>query len=138
MTIAYITETVGRYVELIAQSALLANGWQVHESQTKEAYDALIMSPEDGRIYKVQIKTIRKRDDRRGELVVYAKKGNGTTYDLAEADYIIGVLALNGEIPKVYMFPNSLIGEYWCAESRVNERWTELPLSIDREVLTCG
>lgn len=71
--------------------------------------------------------------DRGGDLVVYARKGNGTTYDLADADYIVGVWAVEGEVPRVFMFENRILGEYWCAEARASERWVELSLALNRD-----
>ncbi|MNI91391.1 hypothetical protein D3C73_1490420 [compost metagenome] len=92
--------------------------------------------PISGDYAKIQIKTIRQRKDRGGDLVVYAKKGNGTIYDLADADYIIGVWAVEGEVPRVYMFENRLLGEYWCSEAKASERWVELSLALNRDVYT--
>lgn len=135
---AHITEITGRYSELIAKAALLAAGWTVHDSVTDEAYDVLATDPLTGVPAKVQIKTIRQREDRGGDLVVYAKKGNGTTYDRSEADYIVGIWAANGEIPRVYMFENRMLGEYWASEARASERWVELSISLDRSTHSKG
>jgi hypothetical protein len=130
--LAHVTEITGRYSELIAKAALLANGWTIHESVTDEAYDILATDPVSGQHVKIQVKTIRQRHDRAGELVVYAKKGNGTAYDRADADYIVGVWAADGEIPRVYMFENRMLGEYWASEASAAERWVELPIALDR------
>lgn len=129
---AHASEIVGKYSELVAQVALLVNGWRVHESRTAEAYDILATDPLTGEFTKIQVKTIRQREDRNGDLVVYAKKGNGTAYDRADADYIVGVWAVEGEAPRVYMFENRLLGEYWASEARASERWVELPIALDR------
>ena len=114
--------------------ALLANGWTVHTSETDEAYDILATDPVNKAHVKIQVKTIRQRFDRGGDLVVYAKKGNGTTYDRADADYIVGVWAADGEIPRVYMFENRMLGEYWASEARASERWVELPIALNRSI----
>ncbi|ETT64904.1 hypothetical protein BSK66_07790 [Paenibacillus odorifer] len=132
---AHISEVVGKYSELAARLALLANGWTVHQSETDEAYDVLAQDPVSGDYARIQVKTVRQRADRGGDLVVYAKKGNGTTYDLADADYFIGVLPDGSAAPRVFMFENRLIGEYWCNEARASERWVELPLALDRTTL---
>lgn len=87
--------------------------------------------------YTAQIKTIRQRTDRGGDLVVSAKKGNGAPYTLSEADYIIGVLGAEGEKPRVYMFENRGLGEYWATEARASQRWVELPIEMNREVYEC-
>ncbi|OZQ84714.1 hypothetical protein CA598_23095 [Paenibacillus sp. VTT E-133291] len=114
----------------------MANGWTVHQSETDEAYDVLAQDPVSGYYARIQVKTIRQRMDRGGDLVVYAKKGNGTIYDLADADYIIGVWVIAGEVPRVYMFENRLLGEYWCSEAKASERWVELPLALNRDIHT--
>ncbi|KAA8750181.1 hypothetical protein [Paenibacillus sp. UASWS1643] len=135
---AHLTETTGKYSELAARLALLANGWTVHKAETDEAYDILARDPITGDYAKIQVKTVRQRTDRGGDLVVYAKKGNGTNYDLADADYIVGVWAVDGEVPRVFMFENRLCGEYWCAEARASERWVELSIAINRELLAAA
>jgi hypothetical protein len=129
---AHISEVVGKYSELVAQLALLANGWRVHESRTAEAYDILATDPLTGEFAKIQVKTIRQREDRNGDLVVYAKKGNGTAYDRSDADYIVGIWAIEGAAPRVFMFENRLLGEYWASEARASERWVELSIALDR------
>lgn len=135
---AHISEVTGVYSELVAQVALLANGWRIHESKTAEAYDILATDPVSGEHVKIQVKTIRQRMDRGGDLVIYAKKGNGTTYDRSDADYLVGVWAEDGEIPRVYMLENRLCGEYWASEARASERWVELPISLNRSALNCA
>jgi hypothetical protein len=122
----------GKYSEMAARLALLANGWTVHTSDTDEPYDILATDPLNGAHVKLQVKTIRQRLDRGGDLVVYAKKGNGSTYDRADADYIVGVWAADGEIPRVFMFENRMLGEYWASEARASERWIELSIALNR------
>jgi len=131
---SHINEIVGTYSEIIAQAALLANGWLIHESKTAEAYDILATDPLSGHHVKIQVKTIRQRMDRGGDLVIYAKKGDRTAYDLSDADYIIGVWAADGEIPRVYMLENRLQTEYWASEATAAERWVELSIALDRSV----
>ncbi|WP_245640236.1 hypothetical protein [Paenibacillus dakarensis] len=132
ISIAHITGIVGVYSELIAQAALLANGWNIHESKTAEAYDILATDPVSGDHVKIQVKTVKQRDDKNGELVIYARKNNGTAYDRADADFLIGVWVDNGEIPRVFMLENRLLTEYWASEARASERWIELPIAFDR------
>ncbi|MFD1270663.1 hypothetical protein ACFQ3Y_24950 [Paenibacillus motobuensis] len=134
---AHISERTGKYSELIARAALLANGWTVHTSETDESYDILATDPVNGEHVKIQVKTVRRRSDRErndgtADLVVYARKGNGTAYDRADADYVVGVWAENGEVPRVFMFENRMLSEYWCSEARAAERWIELPIALDR------
>ncbi|MFC3791710.1 hypothetical protein ACFOQM_23550 [Paenibacillus sp. GCM10012307] len=134
MGTAHVTEITAKYVEAVAKVALMAAGWTVHTAETNEVYDILATDPLTGDAKKVQVKTIRQRQDRGDDLVVYAKKGNGTIYDRSEADYIIGVWAADGEIPRVFMFENRLLGEYWASEARAADRWVELPIALDRSV----
>ncbi len=117
---------------MAARLALLANGWIPHNPTTDEPYDILATDPLSGDHVKLQVKTIRQRLDRGGDLVVYAKKGNGSTYDRADADYIVGVWAADGEIPRVFMFENRMLGEYWASEARASERWIELSIALNR------
>lgn len=121
---------------MTARLALLAAGWRVHTSDTDEAYDILATDPVNGAHYRIQVKTIRQRNDRGGELVVYAKKGNGEPYTKSDCDYVIGVWAQDGIVPRVFMFENRFLTEYWCGESKASERWVELPIALDRTLLT--
>ncbi|MCM3784359.1 hypothetical protein M3231_15350 [Neobacillus mesonae] len=130
---AHQTEITGTYSELIARAALLANGWTVYEPETAEAHDILARDPLSGAYVKIQVKTIRQRSDRNGELVVYAKKGNGEPYAKSDTDYIVGIWAANGEVPRVYMFENRELGEYWASETSASERWVEMPIALDRK-----
>jgi hypothetical protein len=135
--LAHITEITGKYSELIARAALLANGWRVHTSDTEEPYDILATDPVSGDHVRIQVKTIRQRHDRKkadgtSDLVVYAKKGNGTAYDRADADYFVGIWSADGETPRVYMFENRLLTEYWASEAAAAQRWVELPIALDR------
>jgi len=132
---AHTTENVGKYSELIARAALLANGWgAVSKSETEESFDISARDPLNGEWKTFQVKTIRKREDRRGELVVYARNGRGNAYEQSDTDYIIGVLGVDGEIPRVWMFENRGISEYWASEARASKRWVELSICLDRSV----
>lgn len=104
----------------------------MHQAETAEAYDILATEPVSGRHVKIQVKTVRQRHDRAGDLVVYARKGNGTVYEKSDADYIVGVWANDSTTPRVFMFENRGLSEYWCRESRVVDRWVELPIALNR------
>ncbi|MCU6709307.1 hypothetical protein M6D81_11375 [Paenibacillus sp. J5C_2022] len=121
---------------MVAKVALLAAGWTVHDAVTDESYDVLATDPLTGSHSKIQVKTIRQRIDRGNELVVYAKKNDGSTYDKSDADYIVGVWAVDGEIPRIFMFENRGIGEYWASEAKAAERWIELPIALDRSTFS--
>jgi hypothetical protein len=131
---SHVTEKTGKYSELIAKAALIASGWTPHDAVTEEAYDVLATDPLTGAHVKIQIKTIRRRSDRNNDLVIYAKKGNGSAYDRSDADYLVGVWAEDGEVPRVYMLENRLLTEYWASEARASERWIELPIALDRTI----
>jgi hypothetical protein len=131
---AHVTEVVGAYSEIVAELALIANGFTVSRTRTAEPFDMKAEDPLSGREIKVQVKTIRKRHDRGGELVVYATKGNGDRYEKSEVDYFIGILGEEGEAPRVFMFENRNIREYWAKEARAAERWVELPLWLNRSL----
>jgi hypothetical protein len=132
--LAHITEVVGKYSQIIAKAALIANGWEVAETETDESYDFVARDPVSREWYTFQCKTVRKRTDRNNELVVYAKNGRGEPYSKSDADYIIGVLGTDGELPRVWYFENRGIGEYWASEARASKRWVELPLWLNRDI----
>jgi hypothetical protein len=132
--IAHITEVVGKYSQVIAKAALIANGWEVAETETDESYDFVARDPVSREWYTFQCKTIRKRTDRNNELVVIAKNGRGEPYSKSDADYIIGVLGTDGELPRVWYFENRGLTEYWASEARASKRWVELPLWLNREI----
>jgi hypothetical protein len=123
---AHETVTKGRYAELLAQTALLANGWSVAEPIAPEPFDLVARDPIHGRWHRIQVKTARRRDDRNGEIVVYAKKSNGAIYTRDDCDLIIGVVD-----DEVYMFPNREIGEYWAHPNTIESRWTKLETTLN-------
>jgi hypothetical protein len=131
---SYVTEVTGVYSELVAEVALMANGYQVSRTRTAEPFDLKAIDPVNGIEYKYQVKTIRKRADKNGELVVYATNGRGNTYKKSDVDFFIGVLTEEGEVPRVFMFENRGIKEYWASEARASNRWVELSLTLNRKL----
>lgn len=131
---AHVTTVIGAYSEIVAELALLANGYTVSRPRTPEPFDLKAEDPLTGREFKVQVKTIRKRNDRNGDLVVYATKGNGDRYEKSDVDYFIGVLGEEGETPRVFMFENRNLREYWATEARACQRWIELSLWLNRSL----
>lgn len=122
---------------MLARLALLSNGWTVAKPETEEPFDVVARDPVNGRWYTFQVKTIRIREDRGGEYVVYARRGNGQPHAQSDADYIVGVLgAKGGDLPAVYMFENRGQGEYWATEA--DRRWLRLPIEVDRDVYEGG
>lgn len=119
------TVTKGTHSELLAITALLANGWDVAEPVSPRVFDIVAKPPNSYTWEQIQVKTARARQDRNGEVVVYAKRNNGTVYTLEDARYIIGIY--EGE---VYIFDNREIGEYWVNPANITEKWTHLPKQL--------
>ncbi len=134
---AYITEKVGAYAELIAEASLIATGFEnVSRPITREYYDLSATDPLSKEHLTFQVKTLKRREDRGGNLVLFAKRGNGKPYKKDEAaDFYIGVLVDDGEVPKVYAMKNRDISEYWCKEGDTSEKWLEMSLALDRTEL---
>lgn len=132
---AHISETTGKYSQVIAKAALIAGGYQVAETETEEPYDFVAKDRLTGEWQTFQCKTIRLRGDRKNEMVVYCKSGNGKPYPKSDVDLIIGVLAEDGEVPRVFYFENEEKGEVWASEISAAKRWVELPISLDRGML---
>jgi hypothetical protein len=122
------TITKGRHSELLAQTALLANGWSVSEPIAPEAFDLVARAPGETEWVRIQIKSARVRDDRNGEIVCYARKNNGKPYDADDCDLFIAVL--NGD---VYLFANRSISEYWVSAANITEKWTKLETGMDTQ-----
>ncbi|MGM0836008.1 MAG: group I intron-associated PD-(D/E)XK endonuclease [Bacillota bacterium] len=123
---AHDTITKGRHSELIAITALLANGYTVMEPCAPDVFDLGITRPGWTDFKRVQVKTARRRTDRNGEVVVYTRKNNGEPYSLEDADLFIGIL--DGA---VYMFDNRGLSEYWCPADKLAEKWTKLETGIE-------
>ncbi|MEK0286523.1 group I intron-associated PD-(D/E)XK endonuclease [Caldifermentibacillus hisashii] len=118
--------TKGRHAELIAITALLANGWTVMEPTAPDVYDLGITRPGSTEFHRVQVKMARLRHkDGTDWVVVNGTRNNGEYYGTDEIDYFIGV-----HDGVAYMFKNRGLSEYWCKPSELDERWTRLDASI--------
>lgn len=127
-TISLSPSEKGRHAELIAQTALLANGYTVLEPIAPEPFDMAIKRIGDKRTFYVQVKTAFLRNEKRygGEyLVVRGAKNNGKVYTKDEVDFFIAVW--DG---KAYMFPNRECSEYWTRPKDLATKWTELKAAI--------
>lgn len=132
---AALNEVVGVSSQLAAKLALLSNGWIVAEPETAEVFDLVARDPVNEEWYTFQVKTIRRREDRNGEYVIYARRSNGDPYRKCDANYLIGVLGAEGnELPRVYMLENRGCGEYWATEETAETRWIRLPIELDRTI----
>lgn len=118
----------GKHSELLAQLALIANGYKVLEPTTNsEPYDLAFRLGKET-LY-VQVKTAYKREEERYNgawLVVRGAKNNGMVYTFDEVDYFIMVWE-----NKCYMFPNREIKEYWIREHDLSRVTIELPMEVD-------
>jgi hypothetical protein len=118
--------TKGRHAELIAMSALLANGWIVLESTVPDVFDLAITRGKSREHRRVQVKNARYRiKDGQEWVVVSGTKNNGEHYSVDEVDYFIGVY--DGV---AYMFKNRGQSEYWCKPAELDAKWTKLDASI--------
>src|SRR5690625_7879681 len=82
----------GKYTELLAQTALLANGWTVLEPIAAEPFDLAMTKIGSRKTYYVQVKTSFRRNEERynGENgVVRGTKGNGDVYAIDEGEYFV-------------------------------------------------
>ncbi|WP_425388941.1 group I intron-associated PD-(D/E)XK endonuclease [Cytobacillus solani] len=118
--------TKGRHSELLAQTALLANGWSVAEPIAPEPFDLVARAPGTTEWRRIQIKSARVRDDRKDQVVCNARKNNGKPYEISDCDLFIAVL--NGE---VFMFENREITEYWVGVDLIDTKWTRLSTGIE-------
>ncbi|WP_181349434.1 hypothetical protein [Thalassobacillus sp. CUG 92003] len=70
--------------------------------------------------------------------MLYARNGQGKAYGVDNAsDYYIGVLVDDGETPRIFLIENSnpSQAEYWSKTYEATEKWTELPIGLDRASL---
>lgn len=114
----------GKHSELLAATALLANGYSVLEPISPQPYDLAIRNPQTGETSYVQIKTAYLRDELRygGEyVVVRGAKNSGKVYTKEEVDYFVAVWDC-----EVYLFPNREVSEYWVKPKDMATKWTKL------------
>lgn len=124
---AQSTGSIGRHSELLAQTALLANGWTVLEAIVQEPFDIAITRRGDKTLKRIQVKTIVKRNKSGNDwFVIRGKKNSGEVYTEDDCDYFIGVYD-----NAVYMTPNREISEYWTAVNEAETKWTRLYTTID-------
>lgn len=115
---AHETQVKGTISELTAAMALLSNGWGVAFPAVDEIYDLVIREPLTDEFKTAQVKTIRRRQDRGNDLVIYATNGKKQAYTPQDCDYIIGV-----EGDTVYMFECEGKKEYWATDQSAAKRW---------------
>lgn len=127
MTITLSSSGVGKHSELLAQTALLANGYTVMEPIVAEPFDIAVIRRGDKTAKLIQVKTILKRNKAgRDWYVIRGKKNNGDVYTLDDCNYFIGTYN-----NRVYMTECRSISEYWSAVDEVETKWTRLYTTID-------
>ena len=126
------TNDRGKHAELLAQTALLANGWSVLEPISPQPYDLAARCPLTGEIIYVQVKTAYLRDSERdierygkAYLRVPGARNNGRKYETGEVDYFIAVW--QGDC---YMFRNREQTEYWVLPEEIGDKWSKLSAVI--------
>src|SRR5690625_7957772 len=87
-----------KHAELLAQTALLANGWSVLEPISPQPYDLAARCPLTGEIIYVQVKTAYLRDSERdierygkAYLRVPVARNMGRKDEFGEVDFFISV-----------------------------------------------
>src|SRR5690625_449141 len=125
----------GRHAELLAATALLANGYSVLEPVSPQPYDLAIRDRYTLDTYYVQIKTALLRGEPndlkrygREYLRISGARNSGDVYLRDEVDYVIAVW--DGEC---YVFANREISEYWISVDELKtdaSRWKKLETFI--------
>jgi len=119
---AHITSVIGAISEMVAAKSIMEGlGYEVSRPIVPEVYDLVARDPVNNEYIRIQVKTLRIREDRNNALVVYARKRDGKPYTPEETDYIIGV---NGS--RAFMFECTGLTEYWSTEQSAKTRWVEL------------
>lgn len=124
---AHQSTITGRVSELTVERELLRRGWQVSTPSLDEKYDILVREPgAPVHEYKrIQVKTIRRRDDRKNQMVVYATDGKGRPYTYEDCDFLIGVEGLD-----FYIIPCLGLTEYWAEDATYERKgWRKFSLT---------
>lgn len=121
------TAAVGRHSELLAITALLANGYTVLEPAVPEPFDLAITKRGQSEIVRIQVKTALFRvKDGIEYYVSKGKKNNGVVYGKDDCDIFIAVIGND-----VYMFDNTEITEYWVRADDIEGKWTRLTTRLE-------
>lgn len=126
---AHESTLTGGVSETIAQAIFLQNGFSVFTAVVPEVYDLIVVGKDtDGNnvSFTVQVKTIKIRTDREGQIVVKGSNAFGKPYAKADVDYIFGI---NLETNTGYLIPNNEQVEYWAKDfETARSKWTEYKL----------
>lgn len=125
---AHVSSLTGSISESVASALLMENGFSVFTSLVPEAYDLIAVGTnEDGtkETFRVQVKTIKIRRDREGQIVVRGANQKGVPYSKQDVDYIFGIHGTRG-----YLIPNNEQIEYWSSSfEAAAKKWTEFELN---------
>lgn len=126
---AHESTNIGGAAESVAKAIFLMNGFSVAEMVVPEPYDLIVGGKDDNGDairFTVQVKTLKVRNDREGQLVVRGASQDGTPYSKQEVDYLFGVDLKNNV---GYLIRNNEQSEYWSKDvDTARVRWTELRL----------
>lgn len=126
---AHESTNIGGAAESVAKAIFLMNGFSVAEMVVPEPYDLIVGGRDDNGDairFTVQVKTLKVRNDREGQLVVRGASQDGTPYSKQEVDYLFGVDLKNNV---GYLIRNNEQSEYWSKDvDTARVRWTELRL----------
>lgn len=124
---AHESTLTGGVSEALASAMLMEKGFSVFTALAPEAYDLIAVgTAEDGtkESFRIQVKTVKVRNDREGQLVVRGANQKGVPYSKQDVDYLFGVHGTKG-----YLIPNNQQVEYWSMdEEAAAEKWTEFTL----------
>src|SRR5699024_1690162 len=127
---AHSSTLTGGVSESVAAALLMSKGFSVFTALAPETYDLICVGTDgngDKEICKVQVKTVKIRNDREGQLVIRCGNMRGVTYSKLDVDYILGVHGTRG-----WLVENREVGEYWSQSFEADsEKWTELRLEDD-------
>lgn len=126
---AHESTLTGGKSELIAAAMFLSNGFSVFNAVVPEVYDLIVVGKDDegeNVVFTVQVKTVKIRSDREGQVVIKGCNSDGKPYSKKDVDYIFGVhLASNTG----YLIPNNEQSEYWAKDfETARTKWTEYTL----------
>ena len=126
---AHESTLTGGISEQLAIAMFMAHGFNVFTAIVPDVYDLIVDgTDENGEHHRftVQVKTLKIRGDRGGELVVKGCNADGKPYRKKDVDYLFGV-----HLPSNtgFLIPNNEQSEYWAKDfETAREKWTEYTL----------
>lgn len=126
---AHQSTYTGGVSEALAQAMFMNSGFSVATAVVPEVYDLIVTGKDDAGDtvrFTVQIKTMKIRTDREGQLVVKGSNKDGVPYSNRDVDYLLGV-----HIPSKtgFLIKNNEQVEYWSKDiETARAKWTELTI----------